>query len=70
MAEALGVQHSINSNDAFAFNLYNYGGQGQGEQRLETGFDVYPGDFDYDYFWFHFELDMPAEFMQDGEILY
>lgn len=41
-----------------------------GKQRIESGFNVYPGDFDYDYFWWHFQIDMPTEFLVKGEIVY
>ena len=64
------MQVQVTSDDSFVFNLYNYGGQGIGHQRLETGFDVYEGARSYDYFWFHFSIDMPVEFFNDGEVIY
>ena len=64
------MQVQLDSEHKFPFNLYHYGANGTGQQRFQTGFNVYPGDLDYDYFWFHFQLDMPEEFLPKGEVVY
>ena len=64
------MQVQANSNDVFNMNLSYTGAQGIGTQRLESGFNVYPGDLDYDYFWWHFEIDMPTDFLVTGEVVY
>ena len=60
----------IDAEHSFPFNMYNYGDSGIGQQVFQTGFNNYPGDLDYDYFWFRFVVDMPHEYLPDGEVVY